>query len=74
MSNGSITATTLSGIKCATVVCVCPALSSIIFRIAPEGCLSKKEKDASNKLTNPIFLILVSTLNPNKCESISAIK
>ena len=55
----------LSGIRCATIICVCAALSSMIFRVFPEGVRSKKRKLASVSPSMPLFRRLVSRRKPS---------
>ena len=58
----------LSGIMCATAVCVIAALSSIVFLIWPDGLISKNLKLESVNPSIPIFLRLVSNLKASLCE------
>ena len=63
---GNSTAFTESGSICATIVCVFEELSSIIFRVRPDGFISKNENEASSSAFKPFFLIFVSSLKANK--------
>ena len=69
---GNSTAFTESGSICATIVCVFPELSSIIFLVFPDEFMSKNENDPSRRAFSPFFFMFVSSLKANRWLHMSA--